>query len=340
MDDGPSLIEPLLDRLSGVYSGAELDLVREAYEVAAHWHDGRLRKSGDPYITHPVAVATLAATVGLGCHLVCAALLHDLPDEPGYDPVPLRAGFGDDVVSLIEALEAYGPSVPVDDRVMTLKLLDRLHNMRTIEYLDEGRQVLRSRHTLDLLVPHAQRLGHDLIADELQTLARHRLRTLAGTVDGVERPWHVLWFGSFLLPPRARRRYLEEWSAELQFLPDHRRKAFIRELVRGLPGLCVALRASVWREGRPATGLHRAMDGLSRAGLATLRWLLRSKARPWAFLAPAVAWIILRSARDDLGDALAALITIPPALAAGISRLRAHLGLTTTHREDADRPPG
>jgi hypothetical protein len=210
------------------------------------------------------AVATLAATVGLGCHLVCAALLHDLPNEPGYDPVPLRAEFGDDVVSLIEELDAYGPAVPEDDRVMALKLLDRLHNMRTIEYLDEDKQVLRSRHTLDLLVPHAQRLGRDLIADELQTLARHRLRTLAGTVDGVERPWHVLWLGSFLLPPGARRRYLEEWSAELQFLPDHRRTAFIRELVRGLPRLCVALRSSGWRDSRPAAGLRRAPSGDGR----------------------------------------------------------------------------
>ncbi|GAB2864015.1 hypothetical protein GCM10027176_77400 [Actinoallomurus bryophytorum] len=337
MDDRPSLIEPLLDRLAGVYSGAELGLVRQAYEVAARRHDGQLRKSGDPYITHPVAVATLAATVGLGCHLVCAALLHDLPSEPGYDPAPLRAEFGDDVVSLIEAIEASGAAVPWDDRVITLKLLDRLHNMRTIEYLDEDKQVLRSRHTLDLLVPHAQRLGHDVVADELQALARHRLRTLAGTVDGVERPWHVLWLGSILLPRTARRRYLEEWSAELQFLPDQRRAAFIRELVRGLPRLCVALRGSIWCDARAPAALHRAVDGLAGAGLATLRWLLRSKARPWAFLAPAVAWITLRTAQDDLGDALAVLITIPPALATGISRLRDHLGLTATHREDADR---
>jgi hypothetical protein len=85
----------------------------------------------------------------------------------------------------------------------------------------------------------------------------------SSSVDGVERPWHVLWLGSFLPPPRARRRYLEEWSAELQFLPDHRRTAFIRELVRGLPGLCVALRTSVWRDSRPAADLK---DALSAGG--------------------------------------------------------------------------
>jgi hypothetical protein len=99
--------------------------------------------------------------------------------------------------------------------------------------------------------------------------------------------------------------HLEEWSAELQFLPDQRRAAFIRELVRGLPRLCVALRSSIWRDSGPPAALHRAVDGLATAGLATLRWLLRSKARPWAFLAPAVAWITLRTAQENLGDALA-----------------------------------
>jgi hypothetical protein len=322
-----------------VYSGGELDLVRRAYEVAERCHDGQLRKSGDPYITHSVAVATLAVTAGLGCHLVCAALLHDLPGEPGYDPAPLRAEFGDDVVSLIEALEAYtaAATVPDDDRIITLRLLDRLHNMRTIEYLDEDKQVLRSRHTLDLLVPHAQRLGHDRVADELQALARHRLRTLTGGAEGVERSWHVLWLGSFLLPPAARRRYLEEWSAELRFLPSRRRRtAFVRGLVLGLPRLCVALRGPAWRDGRPAAGFHWAVSRLVRAGLATLRWLLRSNVRPWALLGPAVAWIVLRTARDNLGDALAGLITIPPVLAAGITRLRERLGLTTAGRRNTD----
>ncbi|MGE5289582.1 MAG: HD domain-containing protein [Micromonosporaceae bacterium] len=332
----PALIGPLLNQLSGRFFSTELGLVRNAYEVAARWHDGQLRKSGDPYITHPVAVATLAADAGQGCAMVCAALLHDVLTDTDCDPALLRAQFGDEVTSLVEGLAAYGRtgSEPGDDRIVILKLLDRLHNMRTIQYVDESKQVLRSRQTLDLFVPRAQRLGLDLVAGELQELALDRLRALAGAVDETEMSWRALWFGACLLPPVARERYREEWSAELRILADRRgRRRFARQLLLGLPRLSVTLRISIWRDQQLAAGLQVAADCLSRAGLESLRWLLRSQLRPWSLLAPAVAWIALRTARSNLGDAMATLITVPPVLNAGIQWLRARLCLSQPHRK-------
>jgi|HubBroStandDraft_2_1064218.scaffolds.fasta_scaffold04670_3 (p)ppGpp synthase/HD superfamily hydrolase len=111
--------------------------------------------------------------------MVCAALLHDVPDYTDCEPELLRAEFGDQVADLVERLSALRDRAAVsdDDRAITLKLLDRLHNMRTIEYVDTGKQLTRSRETLELLVPHARRLGLPIVADELQELARQGLKS-------------------------------------------------------------------------------------------------------------------------------------------------------------------
>jgi (p)ppGpp synthase/HD superfamily hydrolase len=118
--------------------------------------------------------------------MVCAALLHNLLEETACDPEDLRAEFGDEIADLVHRLTALqlGSTVPDDDRVITLKLLDRLHNMRTIEYTSTGKQLSKSRETLELLVPHARRLGLPVIADELRDLARHRIKALAGESVG------------------------------------------------------------------------------------------------------------------------------------------------------------
>ena len=182
----PTLTEPLLAQLSGRFSPAELDRVRDAYAFGARWHDGQWRKSGDRFITHPLAVAEAAAAARQDCSMVCAALLHDVLEDTCCPPEDLRAEFGDDVADLVECHSAfrYGPAGPDDDRVITLKLFDRLHNMRTIEYIDTGKQLPRSRETLELLVPQARRLGLPLVADELQELSRHRIAILTGGAGG------------------------------------------------------------------------------------------------------------------------------------------------------------
>lgn len=246
----PGLAEPLLAQLLGTFSQQELDLVRHAFEVADRWHEGQWRKSGDRYITHPLAVAEAAATMGLDCTMVCAALLHDVLEDTDCDPGLLRAEFGEEVVQLLEEHTALrdGAAVPDDDRVITLKLLDRLHNMRTIEHLDTCKQLSRSRQTLELFVPHARRHGLPLVADELQELARHRIEVLAGKLDGeMTATLCALRLGSLVLPGAARLRYLEEWAAELRASADRRgRRRFAWQLISGLPRLSLILHKRQW----------------------------------------------------------------------------------------------
>jgi hypothetical protein len=240
-----SLAEPLLTQLTGRFCPAELERVRNAYEFAARRHQGQWRKSGDRFITHPLAVAEAAAAARLDCVMVCAALLHDVLDGTGCDPALLRAEFGDEVADLVERLSAFrsGAPVPDDDRVITLKLLDRLHNMRTIEYVDISKQLPRSRETLELLVPHAQRLGLPAVAGELQELARHRIEARAGDGGGIRATLCALRLGSRMLPAAARVRYLEEWAAELRTPADqHSRRRFAWQLMLGLPRLSIILR--------------------------------------------------------------------------------------------------
>ncbi len=244
----PTLADPLLAQLSGRFSPDEMDRVRNAYEFAARWHQGQWRKSGDRFITHPVAVAESAAAARLDCIMICAALLHDVLEDTCCEPERLRAEFGDELADLAEQLAAWhGAGVPDDDRVITLRLLDRLHNMQTIEYMDTGKQLSRSRETLELFVPHARRLGLPAVADELQELARRRIEVLTAKGGGIATALFALHLGSLMLPAPARPRYLEEWAAELRTPADqHSRRRFAWQLILGLPRLSVTLRRTQW----------------------------------------------------------------------------------------------
>jgi GTP pyrophosphokinase len=326
----PRLAEPLLAQLTGRFSQEELERVRHAYAVAARWHAGQWRKSGDPYIAHPVAVAEAAAEVGMDCTMVCAALLHDVLEDTACDREQLRNEFGEDITGLVERVTAlrHDADAPDDDRVITLKLLDRLHNMRTIQYVPTDKQLAKSRETLDLLVPHAQRLGLALVAEELRDLARHRLDVLAGIADGeMKTTLCALRLGSLTMPAPARARYLEEWLAELREPADpRRRRRFARQLIAGLPRLSFMLHKQQWSD-RYATTVHRAAASRpSRYGRKALGWVLRSQVRPWLLLAPLTVWIVMRSAQGNAGSAVATLITLPPVLAAAVKWLRDWLG--------------
>jgi hypothetical protein len=332
------LAEPLLAQLSGRFSQEELDRVRHAFEVADRWHEGQWRKSGDRYITHPLAVAEAAATMGLDCAIVCAALLHDVLEDTDCDPALLRAEFGGEVVQLIEEHTALrdGAAVPDDDRVLTLKLLDRLHNMRTIEYLDTGKQLSRSRQTLELFVPHARRLSLPLVADELQELARHRIEVLAGEGGEMTATLCALRLGSFLLPAAARLRYLEEWAAELRAPADRRgRRRFACQLISGLPRLSLMLHRRQWAGRYNQIVPHVAASRLASSGRKALYWTLGSEVRPWALLAPLTAWIVMQTAQGNAGSAVVTVITLPPVLAAAVKWLRDRLGITHRHHDDS-----
>jgi GTP diphosphokinase / guanosine-3',5'-bis(diphosphate) 3'-diphosphatase len=253
----------LLHILAGTRPGADVELIRRAYEIAAYWHQGQERKSGDPYITHPLAVASILAETGADDHSLCAALLHDTVEGTSYTLAALGAGFGTEIASLVAgamALDAVAGVETVPDgadsamaaagsgdtRVLMIKLADRLHNMRTLRHLPRAAQVQKSRQTLEVLVPLARRLRLDTIRAELENLASGTLKRYGlprATASG-----RVLAATTALLPAAARARWREEWLGELSVLPTRReRVTFAAQTLRGIARLTVTLH-------RPAGG--------------------------------------------------------------------------------------
>ncbi|MDN3351334.1 HD domain-containing protein [Actinomadura sp. DC4] len=320
-----TLLESLLARLPAGVPAIERDRIRRAYEFAARHHEGQFRKSGDPYITHPVAVAEIAIDSGLDGATVCAALLHDVIEDTGCDAARLREEFGDEITTLVQhttELDRGHDQAAVDaadDRALTLKVLDRLHNMRTLRYLDQDRQRLKSRQTLDVMAPLARRLGLRDVSDELESIARDRLTLLSGDAGATHR---ALALAALLLPPVARSRYLDEWLGELGVLPSRSARArFALRLTLAMPALASTLRGP-------------ARDTLTGRLLAVLRWILRTDLRTWTPLTILLGWMVAAAARTSVVDAALTLITVPPVLHAGVSRLRVKLGIG-----DPDQPP-
>jgi class 3 adenylate cyclase len=173
----------LHDTLLAVRPEADFDLIQRAYEVAARSHQGQVRMSGDPYISHPLAVAAIMAQLRADDQTLCAAILHDTVEDTALTVTDLRREFGAGVASLVTEQMALGrlrsrrasPALAAiksaDSRVATLKMADRLHNMRTLEFLPPPRQLLRAREVLDIFAPAAEELRLPAIGSELQTLA-------------------------------------------------------------------------------------------------------------------------------------------------------------------------
>ena len=182
------MLEPLIKTVRGTHPKADIRLIDRAYEVAAHWHAGQMRKSGDPYITHPLAVTTILAELGMNTDTLCAALLHDTIEDTDYTLAELRKDFGEEVAALVDGVTKldrvkYGEAAEAetvrkmvvamsrDIRVLVIKLADRLHNMRTLRYLSREKQERKSREVLEIFAPLAHRLGMNTIKWELEDLA-------------------------------------------------------------------------------------------------------------------------------------------------------------------------
>ncbi len=184
--------DPVLDPLFKVYRAThpkgDVSDIQKAYDIAERMHEGQVRKSGDPYITHPLAVATILAELGMTTPTLCAALLHDTVEDTAYTLDALRADFGDEVVRLVDGVTKldkvkYGDSAQSetirkmvvamsrDIRVLVIKLADRLHNMRTLRYLRQDKQERIARETIEIFAPLAHRLGMNTIKWELEDLA-------------------------------------------------------------------------------------------------------------------------------------------------------------------------
>ncbi|HUK69909.1 MAG TPA: bifunctional (p)ppGpp synthetase/guanosine-3',5'-bis(diphosphate) 3'-pyrophosphohydrolase [Streptosporangiaceae bacterium] len=182
------VLEPLIKTIRAHHPKADVRTVERAYTVAAHWHRDQRRKSGDPYITHPLAVATILAELGMNTETICAALLHDTVEDTDYTLTELRGEFGEDIAALVDGVTKldkvkYGEAAEAetvrkmvvamsrDIRVLVIKLADRLHNMRTLRYLSREKQERKAREVLEIFAPLAHRLGMNTVKWELEDLA-------------------------------------------------------------------------------------------------------------------------------------------------------------------------
>src|SRR5512141_1736326 len=181
-------LEPLFRSVRANHPKADLGLLERAYRTAEELHRTQTRKSGDPYLTHPLAVATILADIGMTEPTLVAALLHDTVEDTPYTLDQLRADFGDEVAVLVDGVTKldkvkYGDTAQAetirkmivamsrDIRVLVIKLADRLHNMRTLRYLKQEKQERIARETLDIYAPLAHRLGMNTLKWELEDLA-------------------------------------------------------------------------------------------------------------------------------------------------------------------------
>ncbi|HWY26559.1 MAG TPA: bifunctional (p)ppGpp synthetase/guanosine-3',5'-bis(diphosphate) 3'-pyrophosphohydrolase, partial [Candidatus Angelobacter sp.] len=180
----------LMDKVRKNRRGDDLELLRRAYDFAAEQHKTQTRLSGEPFLSHPVEVAHLLADMKLDVTTLCAALLHDVVEDTKIPLETISELFGTDVAQLVEGttkisrLDLLAPearqaenvrkmllAMVNDVRVVMIKLADRLHNMRTLEFLDSERQQRIARETMDIYAPVANRLGMGLIRGELEDLA-------------------------------------------------------------------------------------------------------------------------------------------------------------------------
>jgi GTP pyrophosphokinase len=182
------VIEPLLQAVRTNHPKADLTLLERAYATAERAHRGQLRKSGDPYITHPVAVATILAELGMTPPTLAAALLHDTVEDTDYSLEQLRSEYGPEIAMLVDGVTkldkvTYGDAAQAetvrkmvvamsrDIRVLVIKLADRLHNARTWKFVPAASAEKKARETLEIYAPLAHRLGMNTIKWELEDLS-------------------------------------------------------------------------------------------------------------------------------------------------------------------------
>lgn len=188
VSDEEGELAPLLRELRRRDPKADTALVVRAYQVARRCHEGQFRKSGEPYITHPIAVAQILAELGVGAITVAAALLHDTVEDTEYSLDELRSDFGDEIAMLVDGVTKldkvrYGENAQAetvrkmvvamskDIRVLIIKLADRLHNARTWGFMPPEKARSKARETLEIYAPLAHRMGIQSMKNELEDLS-------------------------------------------------------------------------------------------------------------------------------------------------------------------------
>ena len=185
---GDPQLEQVRRTLRKYHPRSDWDLLERAFETAAYFHRDQRRRSGEPYITHPVAVAEILAELGMTTPTIAAALLHDTIEDTDYTLEALAAEFGDEVAALVDGVTKldkvkYGSTSTAetvrkmviamarDIRVLVIKLADRLHNMRTLGAMSPEKQASKARETLEIYAPLAHRLGMNTVKWELEDLS-------------------------------------------------------------------------------------------------------------------------------------------------------------------------
>ena len=185
-----NLVEELLASVETYNPDVDRDLIRRAFTTAEERHRGQLRRSGEDFIHHPYGVARICSELHLDEQTIAAALLHDVVEDTDAELDDLRAEFGAEIAQLVEGVtkltriqfssreqaeaENYRKMIVAmaqDVRVILIKLADRLHNMRTIEYLGKQKQVQKAKETLEVYAPLAHRLGIHALKWELEDLS-------------------------------------------------------------------------------------------------------------------------------------------------------------------------
>ena len=200
--EAPTLrIDDLCRRTRAYLSGDQIKQVRRAYRFGAEAHDGQTRKSGEPYIQHPLAVANILAKMHMDHETLVAAMLHDVVEDTAIIVDRISDEFGSEVAQIVDGLskltqieseshaEAQAQNfqkmlmaMADDIRVILVKLADRLHNMRTLGALEAKQRRRIARETLEIYAPIAQRLGMNAIRLELEDLGFHALYPLRSQV--------------------------------------------------------------------------------------------------------------------------------------------------------------
>ena len=183
-----------LDYIKSFNEGYDLELIGRAYDVAAKMHEGQFRKSGEPYLIHPVATAKILAEMGMDDSAIVAGLLHDVVEDTNYTKEDLAAEFGEEIAELVDGVTKLGTIVfenkekrqvenlrkmflamSKDIRVLIIKLADRLHNIRTIQFMSEQKIQDKCNETIDIYAPLAARLGMYNVKSEYEDTAMQYL---------------------------------------------------------------------------------------------------------------------------------------------------------------------
>jgi GTP diphosphokinase / guanosine-3',5'-bis(diphosphate) 3'-diphosphatase len=291
-DDAADAAVPLIAAHRRVFPGADAGLLRRAYRVADHWHAGQTRRSGTPYITHPLAVAILLAEIGMDTTTLVAALLHDTVEDTGLTIGQVKAEFGAEVAVLVDGVTKLDGSrwgdhaegetfrkmilaASIDLRVLIIKLADRVHNLRTLAHHPKREKRERiARASMELLVPFAQRLGLYEYQREMEDLAFANL-----VPEAYERV----------------RDFVRQTAAA--------RETALAELMTGMRGelAAVGLRVTVEARSRHFFSINRDLPG-GPAG-----WISGSRAGPGAPLRPLDATRVVVVVDGAEGDCYVAL---------------------------------